>query len=79
MNEEKRETILVDVIGQTCPFPLIEMRKAILKAKKGDIIIIRGDHPQSQHEIPMGAKAMDCEIIKNEIDDKGVWTIEIKK
>lgn len=79
MNEEGKGSIIVDVIGQDCPFPLIEMRKAILKARKGDIIIITGDHPQSQKEIPMGAKAMDCEVLKNEIDKHGIWRIAIKK
>ncbi len=79
MNEDKKEPIFIDVIGQDCPFPLIEMRKAILKAKRGDTIIIKGDHLNSRKEIPMGAKAMGCKVMRNEIDDNGIWTIEIKK
>ena len=70
--------INVDVVGETCPVPLVEMRKALLKIEKGQIIKITGDHPPSQKEIPMAVQSFGSEIIR--IDEhEGMWTIYIRK
>ncbi|MGD0818998.1 MAG: sulfurtransferase TusA family protein, partial [Methanomassiliicoccales archaeon] len=36
--------IKVDCLGKNCPTPLVETRKALRKAKKGDVVEIIGDH-----------------------------------
>ena len=42
--------IKVNCVGETCPIPLVETRKAIRKAKEGDIIEVIGTHPSSKKE-----------------------------
>lgn len=69
---------IVDVRGETCPVPLVEMRKALRKAGVGDIIEIIGTHPASFKEIPMAAKALAVKIISEEKREKE-WTIRIQK
>lgn len=70
--------IKVDCMGQTCPVPLVEARKAIRKASPGDIVEIVGTHPASKKEIPMAAKAMGLEVIS--IEEEGErWKIRIKR
>lgn len=69
--------IKVDVVGQTCPVPLVETRKAIRRAKPGDIIEVTGTHPASKKEIPMAAKAMGLEVIEVK-EGEGRWTIRIQ-
>lgn len=69
--------IKVDCVGETCPVPLVETRKAIRKASKGDIIEITGTHPASRKEIPMAVEAMGLELLGIEEDD-GIWKITIK-
>jgi tRNA 2-thiouridine synthesizing protein A len=70
--------IKVDCTGEACPIPLVEMRKALRKAQRGDIVEVIGTHPSSKKEIPMAVKAMGLEIIS--IDEKnGVWEIRIQK
>ena len=70
--------IKIDVTGQTCPGPLVEFRKALNKASKGDIVEITGNHPASKKEIPMAAEDMGLEVI--DIQEKeGVWKIKIRK
>jgi len=44
--------IKVDCRGETCPVPLVETRKALRKAKEGDIVEVIGTHPASKKEIP---------------------------
>jgi hypothetical protein len=34
--------IIVDCIGETCPVSLVETRKALRKARRGDIIKVTG-------------------------------------
>lgn len=71
------KTITVDCVGETCPVPLVETRKAIRKASSGDIIEITGDHPASKQEIPMAVKELGLKLI--EIDEHNhTWTIKIK-
>jgi tRNA 2-thiouridine synthesizing protein A len=69
--------VRVNCSGETCPVPLVETRKAIRKAQKGDIIEVIGTHPASKKEIPMAVKAMGLELLG--IEEEGeVWKIRIK-
>ena len=70
--------IKVDCTGETCPVPLVETRKALRKAKEGDVVEVIGTHPSSKKEIPMAVKALGLELINVEETD-GVWKIRIKR
>jgi TusA-related sulfurtransferase len=48
----------IDVRGETCPVPLVEMRKALRKAEPGDVVEVIGTHSSSKKEIPMAVKAL---------------------
>ena len=79
MEQAIRPDITVDVIGETCPIPLVEMRKAVMKAQEGQVIEVRGTHKASQKEVPMGVNSLGLEILEESVDDEGVWHIFIKK
>lgn len=68
----------VDVKGETCPVPLVEMRKALRKASSGEIVEVVGTHPASKKEIPMAVEALGLELVDVEEKD-GVWRIRIRK
>ena len=70
--------IKVDCTGETCPIPLVETRKALRKAKEGDIVEVVGTHPASKKEIPMAVKALGLELIDIQEKD-GVWKIIIRR
>ncbi len=70
--------IKVDCTGKTCPVPLVETRKALRKAKEGDIVEVIGTHPASKKEIPMAVKSLGLELIDVQEED-GVWKIRIRK
>jgi tRNA 2-thiouridine synthesizing protein A len=70
--------IRVDCTGETCPVPLVETRKALRKAKEGDVVEVVGTHPSSKKEIPMAVKALGLELINIQEQD-GVWRIRIQK
>jgi len=71
--------IKVDCIGEICPVPLVETRKALRKAREGDVVEITGNHPSSKKEIPMAVKAMGLELIDISEDKNGTWKIRIKR
>lgn len=67
----------INVMGETCPVPLVETRKALRKAEEGDIIEVVGNHPASKDEIPMAIKELGLTLISvEEKDDQ--WIIKIK-
>ncbi len=70
--------IKVDCTGETCPIPLVETRKALRKAKSGDIVEVIGTHPSSKKEIPMAVKALGLEVLDIQEKD-GVWRIRIRR
>jgi tRNA 2-thiouridine synthesizing protein A len=72
------DEINVDCTGQTCPVPLVETRKALRKAKQGDIVEVTGTHPTSKKEIPMAVKALGLELLDVQEKD-GVWKIRIRR
>ena len=71
--------IMVDCIGETCPVPLVETRKALRKAQEGDIVEVVGTHPSSKKEIPMAVKAMGLELLDVEEEKDGTWKIRIRR
>jgi tRNA 2-thiouridine synthesizing protein A len=71
--------VLVNVMGETCPIPLVEMRKAVMKAQKGQVIEVRGSHGASKKEIPMAVNSLKLELLGIEDDPDGSWRIFIRK
>lgn len=70
--------IVVDVTGETCPIPLVEMRKAVMNADKGTVIEVIGTHPASMKEIPMAVDSLGLKLKK--IEESGnVWHIFIQR
>ena len=70
--------IKVDCTKETCPVPLVETRKALRKAKEGDIVEVIGTHPASKKEIPMAVRALGLELLDIQEKD-GVWRIRIRR
>jgi len=70
--------IKVDCKGQTCPVPLVEMRKALRQAAPGDVVEVVGTHPASKKEIPMAVKALGLELLSVEGADDD-WAIRIQR
>jgi tRNA 2-thiouridine synthesizing protein A len=68
----------LDVRGETCPVPLVEVRKALRKASPGDVLEVVGTHPSSKKEIPMAVKALGLELLS--VEEEGeTWTIRIQR
>ncbi len=70
----------VDCRGETCPIPLIEVRKALRRAAPGDVVEVIGTHHASKREIPVAVKNLGMEVleVKDEGED-GVWCIRIQR
>ena len=70
--------ITVDCRGETCPVPLVEVRKALRRAAPGDVVEVVGTHPASKKEIPMAVEALKLKLLSvggTETD----WTIRIRR
>jgi len=70
--------IKVDCRGETCPVPLVEVRKALRRAAPGDVVEVVGTHPASKKEIPMAVDALGLELLSVEGSDAD-WTIRIRR
>lgn len=70
--------IRICVQGETCPVPLVEMRKALRQANDGDVVEIVGTHSASKKEIPMAVEALGYELL-SVTEEGGEWQIKIKK
>jgi len=79
MNKTSEPDIRVSVMGETCPIPLVEMRKAVMKAQKGSIIEIHGTHGPSKKEIPMAVQSLGLELIEILDEPDGSWKILIRR
>ncbi|MFW9992240.1 MAG: sulfurtransferase TusA family protein [Candidatus Odinarchaeota archaeon] len=73
------ETIKVDVLGETCPIPLIKARKAMKKATQGMLIEVIGNHAASKKEIPMAVESLKQKLIEIEDKPDGSWRIIIER
>jgi len=68
--------IKLDVRGETCPVPLVEVRKALRQAAPGDVVEVVGTHPSSKKEIPLAVKALKLELLSVE-QEGDTWKIKI--
>lgn len=68
--------IRLDVRGETCPVPLVEVRKALRQASPGDVVEVVGTHPSSKKEIPLAVKALKLELLSVE-EEGDTWKIRI--
>jgi TusA-related sulfurtransferase len=57
---------------------LVEARKALRKARPGDIVVVTGTHGASKKEIPMAVEALGLELLGIDEQD-GEWTIRIRR
>jgi tRNA 2-thiouridine synthesizing protein A len=71
-------SIKVDCRGETCPVPLVEVRKALRQASPGDVVEVVGTHPASKKEIPMAVEALGLTLLSVEGPDDD-WTIRIRR
>ena len=46
----------LDMVGEPCPYPAIATLEAMPSLKKGEILEVDSDCPQSKNKIPLDAK-----------------------
>jgi TusA-related sulfurtransferase len=71
-------TRTVDVRGEVCPVPDVDTKRAIKKAKDGDIIMVQTDYAMSKERIPEAVKKMGSEVLEIEEVGASDWNIYIK-
>ncbi|MFT8318820.1 MAG: sulfurtransferase TusA family protein [Sporolactobacillus sp.] len=69
----------LEVMGQVCPFPLIEAKKAIEDIHSGDELIIHFDCTQATESLPRWAAEAGHTITNYEQLGDAAWTISVKK
>ncbi|MEG6532070.1 sulfurtransferase TusA family protein [Caldibacillus thermoamylovorans] len=69
----------LEVMGQVCPFPLIEAKKEIENIKSGDELVIRFDCTQATESIPRWAAEEGHTVTNFEQIGQAAWTITIRK
>lgn len=68
----------IDVRGETCPVPLVEARKALLRAPVGGEVEIVGDHDSSWKEIPLLARNLRATLLAQEGGPEG-WRFVLRR
>lgn len=67
------------VMGQVCPFPLVEAKKAIEELNSGDELVIEFDCTQATESIPRWAAEAGHTVTKFEQVSDAAWTISVQK
>lgn len=68
----------VNVLGKSCPIPIILLSKAVVNSEVDQIIKISGDDPIFEDSIIDFCKDNHCEILERNIDGDAI-TIILKK
>lgn len=69
----------LSVIGQVCPFPLIEAKEAMESLASGDELIIDFDCTQATESIPQWAAEEGHTVTSYEQISDATWTITVRK
>ena len=69
----------LNVVGFFCPIPLAETKKALQNLKKGDVLEVIADDPESLHDIPMLIERLPHKMsIFNEDSGEFRFIIEVR-
>ncbi|MCM3321903.1 sulfurtransferase TusA family protein [Cytobacillus kochii] len=69
----------LEVMGQVCPFPLVEAKSAIESIQSGDELIIQFDCTQATESLPRWAAEAGHQVTNYEQLGNAAWTITIQK
>ncbi|MDQ0269762.1 sulfurtransferase TusA family protein [Cytobacillus purgationiresistens] len=69
----------LEVVGQVCPFPLVEAKKVIDEIQSGEELIINFDCTQATESIPRWAAENGHAVTNYEAVGEAEWTITVKK
>ena len=69
---------VLSVIGKSCPLPLIELGKAVLDIKPGQIIQVTGDDPIFDIGVKDFCKAKGFELLELKKEEGNQFTALIK-
>lgn len=73
------ETIKIDTKGLDCPAPLIELKKAIKMAEKGQTIDLEFTCPEAVATLPSYCQKNGHEVLEFEQLCNKTWKIVVKK
>jgi len=68
----------LDVMGEVCPVPDVDTKRALKKMKPGEILEVLIDYPMSKERIPETVKKMGHEVLEIEEIGNSEWKIYIK-
>ncbi len=74
--ERKGEKYILDVRGQTCPYPQLMTHIALQRIRNEEILEIITDNPPSARDIPIVLKRKGYEF--NIEKENGLWRITVK-
>lgn len=78
-SKKNEKSYILDVTGYTCPYPVIYMKNALSRLKKGDLLEVIFDNPPSCETLPEAAKEDGHEVISLEKVSPGLWRLLIKR
>lgn len=70
---------LLDTLGEVCPFPLVEAKRAIAPLNSGDELQIDFDCTQATDSIPAWAAQNGHTVTDFRQVDAASWTVTVKK
>lgn len=72
-------TLVLDVRGYVCPYPVIYARKALARMSPGELLEVITDNPPSCENVPRAAEEDGHIVLSVEKIGRGVWRVLIRK
>jgi len=70
-SEQGTAEILLDVIGQQCPLPVLRARKRLLRLDPGALLRVFASDPVARIDMPHFCSEAGHELV--EVRDRGTW------
>ena len=70
---------ILDLTGEVCPYTFVRARLALEELPLGSLLVVLGDHPPAQVNIPRSAVAWGQEVVAVEDVTGARWRIVLRK
>ncbi|NLX75590.1 MAG: sulfurtransferase TusA family protein [Synergistaceae bacterium] len=73
------DKIKIDTKGMDCPMPLIELKKSMEEAEKGQEIEVLFTCPEATVNLPQYCQENEIEVLNYEKEGNKFWRIVVRK
>ena len=70
--------IEIDARGHRCPIPTLRLRRALERARPGEVVVLTADDPLARVDVPHFARERGLQLVEAAPEEDGAWRFAVR-